>query len=583
MAAYGLRSHHPVACLPRQPPAPAAAGAREHAAPPHNHERTGASTARPPARSAAIEGTLRERLATAERILRLAALIRKAEVEAERALPLGAAAALAPALDTRTLLLAGPAALADALALAGGAVRAARAGGACPPCLPRARSPTCQVLEDGEEAPPAAAGAAPKPLTGTGGPVRSRPTGGAADSPVQVLGLGPGVGAVPGPGGGASMLAELAAPGPDSDSAAAAVESGLDGADAWQLVSARGADSDAAGVSIEAAAGIPSHFADALAVPPDGAAPHGAGVQAALESARAASPEPGPDDEHHDAPAEAAEGAAGAPVEAPASTAVPGLPPAGQSRAGNGEISEERACIGHMEVAGDVGSLDHELTSGVISLLLEPAPATAEAGGPDQAAVAAGTAEAHAEVAPGELVVRLEPPWGEASSSVIGREDATAGAESWSERNEEGEMAEGAVTLRASASLPGRDQEEWAACSWQQVGRSSGRCHALDEHGQPVPHARMLEHAYRRFNKARLLPFFARYACPPCLTFKLWARSHGDGSAWFQGNACAVVLFHRVIAGATACLLAVVCGNMLSIQRDGKERAQTCSANPQYS
>ena len=453
-------------------------------------------------RSAAVEGTLRERLATAERILRLAAHIRKAEAEAERALPLGAAAALAPALDTRTLLLAAPAALAEALSLAGGAMRAARAGGACLPCLPRARSPTCQVLDDAAEGPPAAAGAAPASLTGLAGPVRSRPPGVAVDSPVEVLGLGPGVGAVTGPGGGASMLADLAALGLDSELAAAAVESGLDGADAWQLVSARGACGDAAEISVGAAAGAPPHFVDALAAPLDATAPHGAGVQAALKSARAASPDP--DDEGHDAHAEAADGAAGAPVEAPAASTVPGLPPARQHRAGDRGDAEGRTCSEHPEAAGDYGSLDHELTSGAVSLLLEPSPVAAAAGGLDQAGAATGTAEAHAEVAPGELVVCLEPPGGEASSSVIKREDATDGAESWSERGEGGEMTEGAVTTHALASLPGRDQDEWAACSWQQAGRSSGRCHALDEHGQPVPHARMLEHAYRRFNKARL-------------------------------------------------------------------------------
>jgi len=416
-------------------------------------------------------------------------------------------------------------------------VRAARASGACPPCLPRMRLPTCRVLDDTAEAPPAAAGAAPKRLTGTGGPVRSRPTGGAADSPVQVLGrLGPGVGAVPGLGGSASMLAELAAPGPDSDSAAAAVESGMDDADAWQLVSARGADSDAAGTSIEAAAGMPSHFADALAVPPDGAAPHWAGVHAALEAAHAASPEPGPDDEHHDAPAEAAEEAAGAHVGPSASTAVPGLPPARQSRAGNGETSEERACSEHTEAAGYVGSLEHEETSGVISLLLEPAPATAAAGGLDEAGAAACTTEAHAEMAPGELSVHLEPPEEETSFSVIVREDATDGADLWSMRDEGGEVTEGAVTLHASASLPVGDQDDRAACTWQQGGRSSGRCHAQDEHGQPVPHTRMLERAYRRFNQARYP--VSLLGVPVCRVspFKRWGPFTRQGQCLVLGT-----------------------------------------------
>ena len=103
------------------------------------------------ARSAEIEGALRARLATADRILRLAALCRKAESEAERVAPFGALAALTPGLPTETLALASPRELAGRLAdLALGHQAAARIAAAeahLPPQLA-----TCIVQELTEEA-----------------------------------------------------------------------------------------------------------------------------------------------------------------------------------------------------------------------------------------------------------------------------------------------------------------------------------------------------------------------------------------------------------------------------------------------
>ena len=64
--------------------------------------------------SAAVEATLLGRLAIADRILRLAALCRKAEAEAERIMPFGTLPALTAGLTTQTSFRPPPARLAAA-------------------------------------------------------------------------------------------------------------------------------------------------------------------------------------------------------------------------------------------------------------------------------------------------------------------------------------------------------------------------------------------------------------------------------------------------------------------------------------
>lgn len=66
----------------------------------------------------------------------------------------------------------------------------------------------------------------------------------------------------------------------------------------------------------------------------------------------------------------------------------------------------------------------------------------------------------------------------------------------------------GSVLGRAGLEVTGR-QDLPAKLAEHLEGSASvqaGWCHALDEHGLPVPHERLLDNAYRRYNKARRAP-----------------------------------------------------------------------------
>lgn len=400
--------------------------------------------------SAAVEATLLGRLAIADRILRLAALCRKAEAEAERIMPFGTLPALTAGLTTQTLISASPRALGSRLAVAQQALFGAAAVGSTPP-----QPATCLVQEISADALGTCTieGASLSIAITAGGGMPSQPSGNllrelSADaqgaSPAESAGLPTGLGCLEEQQEAADWadadldadLSELqhSEPIPESNLAgapavtvqtAAHAHGGSNEDDAWQLVSVADTAAGAGG-------------------PEQGPAFSDGTGEAVVDAATAV------DQRADDAAAEGAEPhhAHGAPQ--------------------YGQVSVPRHEAGDVFVVHDARDATQEKTRGPAGTRL--GAALQEAGRSAEHDAPVGV-EALAD--PGGSGVEGGSVLGKAGLEVTGGLDLPAQL---------------AKHLDGSASV------------------QSGWCHALDEHGLPVPHERLLDNAYRRYNKARCAP-----------------------------------------------------------------------------
>lgn len=393
------------------------------------------------ARSATIEAALRARLATADRIMLLAALCRKAESEAERVAPFGALATLTSCLPTETLALASPRELAERLAdLALGhqtAGRIAAAEAYLPPQLA-----TCIVQELTEEA-ACVPKLAPVDLPET------EPAGWADEDLIQVHypsrndagdARSPTV-----PGMGASEQAGRAA---------ITASAGADDADAWEVIGAQdlaaGTDSQEAplahmGFSMdsELSADVTTGFmGDEKAA--GGTSP----VVIALE----------------------ADGGSPVGLYAPDSSAAE-VPETDTGRASARDSSPA------VLVAGS-------FAPGTLSSALEQPY--------DQRIQPTNAEEAEEELHASEAAYvqddAADEPQPSTALQAVAQSTATLAGRS--------HMGSGNVNIADALALPAAPDE-----SAEEQG--GGWCHALDERGRPVPREQLLDNAYRRYNKAR--------------------------------------------------------------------------------
>lgn len=396
---------------------------------------------------------MRARLDTADRIMRLAALCRKAESEAERVAPFGALAALTPGLPTETLALASPRELAERLAdLALGhqtAGRIAAAEAHLPPQLAK-----CIVQELTEEA-ACVPKLAPVHLPET------EPAGWADDDLIQVhYPSRDDAGDAPSPSLTAAGASEQAG------RSAAIASAGADDSDAWEVI---GALDLAAGAESQEAPLAHTGFSMDSEVSADGII----GFMGDQEAAQGFSPV---------ADALAADG--GSPV---------GLYAPGSSEA---EVTEQETQRPPARVSGRAAPVAASSASGIVSSALEQ-PCDRDVQRTD-----AGQTEEALHAAEAALVQddAADEPLPNTVLLAVARSTASpAGRSGMGSRN---------LNFTDALALP-------AAPDGGAVEQGGGWCHALDERGRPVPRERLLDNAYRRYNKARaVLPLPERWAWP---------------------------------------------------------------------
>ena len=431
-------------------------------------------------RSAAIEGALRARLATADRIMRLAALCRRAESEAERVAPFGALAALTPCLPTQTLALTSPRELAERLAGMGlqhqTAARIAAAEAHLPPQLA-----TCIVQELTEDA-----AGVPKPAHL---PLpEQEPAGWADGGLIQVHYPSHGnAGDAPGE----AMTAAGAPEQAGCTAANAAV--GVDNGNAWELI---GAQDLAATAELQEAPLARTGFSMDSDMSAGGAAFFTDDQEAAAGFFSPA------------ADALAAEGDSPLQLYAP-----------GSGKAEAPEQDADRAAV-------------HDSS-----------PAAAAAAGSAAGALPSEAAHAHCGEAEAPLASEASQVQSDAASkprtstalqSFVGAPALLAGR-SHAPGSESLDAVQGSCVLALPAASGGGAAEQ-----------GSGWCHALDARGLPVPRERLLDNAFRRYNKAR-----AGGRCDKCMPMD----THTARAAAQQGacSAAARAAFFSLKGALWAC------------------------------
>ena len=425
-------------------------------------------------RSAAIEAALRARLATADRIMRLTALCRKAESEAERVAPFGALAALTPGLPTEALARASPRELADRLAdTTLGHQAAAHIAAAEAYLTPQLA--TCIVQELTEEA-------ACVPKLGPVHLPETEPAGWADDDLIQVH--------YPSrDNAGAAPCEARAAEGAPEQASGAAAGAGADDGDAWEVI---GALDLAAGAEWQEAPLAHTGFSMDSELSADVIS----GFIGDQEAAGGSSPV---------AHALAADGGSPVGLYAPGSSAAEVPEP------DTGRVSARDSSPAAPVAAGSA--------LGMLSSALEQ-PC-------DQNAQRADAGEAEEELHASEAAYVQD----DAATEPLPSTALHTVAQSTTPPAGRSHMGSGNLVAADALALP-------AAPGGGAAEQGGGWCHALDELGRPVPRERLLDNAYRRYNKAcAVLAHRTAEACisPACQ----WTARAAQAAACYTGRAAA--------------------------------------------